>query len=132
MTDLQHKDVSGETPIVYFGNPSLEAEINSEVLRNDPENNYTCGLSTWREMPVHLIAEILNIPIAEPQGLDENVKNYLDDFVDGSKEFNPDRFANFPKEWFNYIKEATEQQIKVISDTKEVSRKDGNFLISFK
>jgi len=117
---------------IYFGNNDLEEEIKSETFTNDASNNYVFGVSTWREMPISTISEILNIPIAEPQELTENVKNYLDDFVDGSKDFNPDRFDNFPKEWFEYIKEATEQQIKIINDTKLVKRKEGKFNISFK
>ena len=117
---------------IYFGNNDLEEQIKSETFTNDASNNYVFGVSTWREMPISTISEILNIPIAEPQDLTENVKNYLDDFVDGSKEFNPDRFDTFPKEWFEYIKEATEQQIKIVNDTKLIKINQGKFNISFK
>ena len=133
--DLSNNENNGEIILkepIYFGNNDLEEEIKSETFNNDASNNYVFGVSTWREMPISTISEILNIPIAEPQELTENVKNYLDDFVDGSKDFNPDRFDNFPKEWFEYIKEATEQQIKIINDTKLVKRKEGKFNISFK
>ena len=116
---------------IYFGNNDLETQINSDNFVNDASNNYTFGVSTWREMPISTIAEMLNIPIVESEGLDEKVTNYLDDFVDGTKEFNPDRFKTFPKEWFDYVKESTEQQIKIINDTKLVEKKEGKFNISF-
>jgi len=133
--DLLNNEDNGKIILkepIYFGNNDLEEEIKSETFTNDASNNYVFGVSTWREMPISTISEILNIPIAEPQDLTENVKNYLDDFVDGSKDFNPDRFDNFPKEWFEYIKEATEQQIKIINDTKLVKINQGKFNISFK
>lgn len=133
--DLSNNETTGEIILkepIYFGNNDLEEKINSETFTNDPSNNYVFGVSTWREMPISTISEILNIPIAEPQDLTENVKNYLDDFVDGSKEFNPDRFDTFPKEWFEYIKEATEQQIKIVNDTKLIKINQGKFNISFK
>lgn len=132
--DLSNNENNGQIILkepIYFGNNDLEEEIKSETFTNDASNNYTFGVSTWREMPISTISELLNIPIAEPQDLTENVKNYLDDFVDGSKDFNPDRFSNFPKEWFEYIKESTEQQIKIVNDTKQVKRKEGKFNISF-
>ena len=132
--DLSKNEINDDILLkepVYFGNNDLEETIKSDTFTNDASNNYTFGLSTWREMPISTISEILNIPIAEPQGLDDKVRNYLDYFVDGTKEFNPDRFSNFPKEWFEYIKEATQQQIKIVNDNKIVKRKEGNFNISF-
>ena len=116
---------------IYFGNNDLENQITSDNFVNDASNNYCFGVSTWREMPISCIAEMLNIPIVESEGLDEKVTNYLDEFVDGTKDFNPDRFKTFAKEWFDYVKESTEQQIKIINDTKLVEKKEGKFNISF-
>lgn len=122
----ENKDLKQQEP-KYF-----HKEVDTESFGSDnwvDNSGYTFGLSTWREMPIETITELLGLEYKEPQ-LTDDIKEYLKSFV-GHDE---NTFKNFPPAWFDYIKEISLENppVKVIKSKEEVVEKvEGKFEIKF-